>query len=418
MWERFSASTFWDTVDEFEPVTHLGGADDPRRGRSTRRDAPTGRHSLRYVICGAAPLSVELLEAFQDRFGIRILEGYGLTETTCISSINPFYGDRKAGLDRPARPRPGDEDRRRRRRAASPPASCGEIVIKGPNVMPGYLKNAEANDGDDPRRLAAHRRRRLRRRGRLLLHRRPLQGHDHPRRREHLPARDRGGPLRARRESSSARSSASRTRSAARRCSPSSRRKPGAELDPEELKAFAAERLAKYKVPARVRGPRRAAQDADRQDQQGPAARGTLALISRPGPTYGVTRPHPAAFRAPRSRWRPSHRPSPSRTAARKRSPRRARVRALLSRPGFHGDRVSWVPLRVRASGSTRPRGRRCQSRCHGLERRPMSSRDLRTRKAPTCGAFRCAEEDSNLHPVIPDQALNLARLPIPPSAR
>ena len=42
-----------------------------------------------------------------------------------------------------------------------------------------------------------------------------------------------------------------------------------------------------------------------------------------------------------------------------------------------------------------------------------------RTTKAPTCGAFaRCAEEDSNLHPVIPDQALNLARLPIPPSAR
>ena len=33
-------------------------------------------------------------------------------------------------------------------------------------------------------------------------------------------------------------------------------------------------------------------------------------------------------------------------------------------------------------------------------------------------GLSRCAEEDSNLHPVIPDQALNLARLPIPPSAR
>ena len=39
-------------------------------------------------------------------------------------------------------------------------------------------------------------------------------------------------------------------------------------------------------------------------------------------------------------------------------------------------------------------------------------------RKAPLCRAFSCAEEDSNLHPVIPDQALNLARLPIPPSAR
>src|SRR5918998_698619 len=39
--------------------------------------------------------------------------------------------------------------------------------------------------------------------------------------------------------------------------------------------------------------------------------------------------------------------------------------------------------------------------------------------KAPRLRGFLvCAEEDSNLHPVIPDQALNLARLPIPPSAR
>src|SRR6201991_2544115 len=38
----------------------------------------------------------------------------------------------------------------------------------------------------------------------------------------------------------------------------------------------------------------------------------------------------------------------------------------------------------------------------------------------PRClrGFVSCAEEDSNLHPVIPDQALNLARLPIPPSAQ
>jgi hypothetical protein len=43
--------------------------------------------------------------------------------------------------------------------------------------------------------------------------------------------------------------------------------------------------------------------------------------------------------------------------------------------------------------------------------------RGPRTTKAPTCGAFaRCAEEDSNLHPVIPDQALNLAREIVDPS--
>ena len=87
MWERFSASKFWQTVAELEPaslsavptilaaVLHAPGTD--------------GKTSLRYVICGAAPLSVELLEAFQRRFGIRILGGYGMTETSCIASINP-----------------------------------------------------------------------------------------------------------------------------------------------------------------------------------------------------------------------------------------------------------------------------------------------------------------------------------------
>src|ERR671921_272509 len=49
------------------------------------------------------------------------------------------------------------------------------------------------------------------------------------------------------------------------------------------------------------------------------------------------------------------------------------------------------------------------------VSRRPVPV----TKKAPHLRGFLpCAEEDSNLHPVIPDQALNLARLPIPPSAR
>ena len=96
MWERFSASAFWETVEEFKPAT-ISAVPTILAAVLNAPGAPTGGDSLRYVICGAAPLSRELLEAFQDRFGIRILEGYGLTETTCISSINPFYGDRKPG---------------------------------------------------------------------------------------------------------------------------------------------------------------------------------------------------------------------------------------------------------------------------------------------------------------------------------
>ena len=93
MWERFSASTFWDTVAS--RARRLSAVPTILAAVLNAPGAPDAATSLRYAICGAAPLSVELLEAFQTRFGIRILEGYGLTETTCVSSLNPFYGHRR-----------------------------------------------------------------------------------------------------------------------------------------------------------------------------------------------------------------------------------------------------------------------------------------------------------------------------------
>ncbi len=144
MWEKFSASKFWQTVQELEPVS-ISAVPTILAAVLNAPEAPEGGNSLRYVICGAAPLSVELLQAFQDRFGIRILEGYGLTETGCIASINPFYGERKAGSIglslRGQQMRIFAED--------GEPAESGdygEIVIKGPNVMAGYLKNEAATE--------------------------------------------------------------------------------------------------------------------------------------------------------------------------------------------------------------------------------------------------------------------------------
>ena len=174
MWERFSASTFWDTVAEFEPVTisavpTILAAVLNRRGRADRRDLAALRHLRR-----RAAVASSCSRRSRTRFGIRILEGYGLTETTCISSINPYYGERKAGsIGLPVRGQEmsivGEDGEPVER-----PANTARSSSRGPNVMPGYLKNAEATARDDPRRLAAHRRHRLRRRGRLLLHRRPL----------------------------------------------------------------------------------------------------------------------------------------------------------------------------------------------------------------------------------------------------
>ena len=66
--------------------------------------------SLRFAICGAAPLPVEIIRGFEAKTGVKILEGYGLTEGACISTVNPPAGETRSGSIGIAS-RPGDEDR-------------------------------------------------------------------------------------------------------------------------------------------------------------------------------------------------------------------------------------------------------------------------------------------------------------------
>lgn len=109
-------------------------------------DVPKGEadiSSLRFAGCGAAPLSVELFRRFEKRTGMKILEGYGLTEGTCVSSINPSFGERKIGsigLRLPYQEMKVflvDEDGRFVREAETD--EIGAVCIKGPNVFNGYL---------------------------------------------------------------------------------------------------------------------------------------------------------------------------------------------------------------------------------------------------------------------------------------
>ncbi len=53
--------------------------------------------TLRYAVCGSAPLPLELFKKFEDATGVKILEGYGMTEATCLVAINPPAGERKVG---------------------------------------------------------------------------------------------------------------------------------------------------------------------------------------------------------------------------------------------------------------------------------------------------------------------------------
>ncbi|OXI93137.1 MULTISPECIES: acyl-CoA synthetase [Burkholderia] len=116
-------------------------------------DVPVDGHaidSLEYGLCGAAPMPVGVFKAFQEKTGIRILEGYGLTEGTCVSSVNPPTGERRLGsigLRIPFQAMKtvvvDDAGRYVRDCAAN---EVGLLVIAGPNVFSGYLR-ADQNNG-------------------------------------------------------------------------------------------------------------------------------------------------------------------------------------------------------------------------------------------------------------------------------
>ncbi|SAK93981.1 AMP-binding protein [Caballeronia catudaia] len=134
---------FWEIVEHyrinfFSGVPTLFGA---------LLDIPVGEcdiSSLEYGLCGAAPMPVELLRTFQQRTGIRILEGYGLTEGTCVSSVNPPLGERRVGsigLRLPGQAMKAvlvDETGRYERDCVAD--EVGQLVISGPNVFAGYTR--------------------------------------------------------------------------------------------------------------------------------------------------------------------------------------------------------------------------------------------------------------------------------------
>jgi fatty-acyl-CoA synthase len=106
--------------------------------------------SLEYGICGAAPMPLELMRSFQERTGLKILEGYGLTEGTCVSTVNPPRGERplgSIGLRVPLQAMKAvllDDAGAYLRDCAVD--EVGVLVIRGPNVFAGY-RVAEHNRG-------------------------------------------------------------------------------------------------------------------------------------------------------------------------------------------------------------------------------------------------------------------------------
>jgi fatty-acyl-CoA synthase len=134
---------FWEMVEHFGinlfsgvPTVYAALLQNEWQGRDLS--------SLRYAICGAAPMPAELFREFERRTGVKILEGYGLTEGACVSSINPPHGERRIGSI-------GVRIAYQNMRAVVLNDSgeylrdanvdeIGLITISGPNLFEGYLE--------------------------------------------------------------------------------------------------------------------------------------------------------------------------------------------------------------------------------------------------------------------------------------
>jgi acyl-CoA synthetase (AMP-forming)/AMP-acid ligase II len=135
--ERFQAASFWTTVEKVRP-TFFSAVPTIYALLASRPGPPPDTSSLRYVVCGAAPMPRQLISEFEDRFGVPVVEGYGLSECTVCCTANPVRGVRKAGSV--GLPLPGvDVGVADDAGALLPAGQAGEVVVRGPNVMRGYL---------------------------------------------------------------------------------------------------------------------------------------------------------------------------------------------------------------------------------------------------------------------------------------
>jgi long-chain acyl-CoA synthetase len=142
---KFSASRFWQIVSEYRITSFGSVATMLSMLLSTYPEGiPSGLKTdqLRFAMCGSAPVPAEVLKRFEDTFDCLVIEGYGLSESTCRSTFNPPDKRRRAGscgLAIGNEMKVVDEEDRE---VAN--GELGEIVLRGENILKGYYKNEAA----------------------------------------------------------------------------------------------------------------------------------------------------------------------------------------------------------------------------------------------------------------------------------
>ena len=146
---RFEAKTVLEAIEKYRPTVFCGV---PTMYIALLNHPGLEKYDLRSIricISGAAALPVEVQKRFEEVTGGRLVEGYGLTETSPVTHVNP--------LDKKEKNRPGSigipiEDTESKivdidtGAIDLPPEQIGELVIRGPQVMRGYWNKPEETE--------------------------------------------------------------------------------------------------------------------------------------------------------------------------------------------------------------------------------------------------------------------------------
>ncbi len=142
----FYAPEFFAWVAAFNPTwyTAVPTMHQALLARAAEHRDLIATHPLRFIRSSSASLPPRVLHALEDTFGVPVVEAYGMTEAAHQMASNPLPpGERKPGSVGPAAgPDVAimDEDGR-----LCPQGAVGEVVVRGPSIMDGYIENPEAN---------------------------------------------------------------------------------------------------------------------------------------------------------------------------------------------------------------------------------------------------------------------------------
>jgi len=143
LWPHFNAEELFSAIEEEESSILIAVPTIFNRLAELADVRPPRRSGLRFCVSGGASLPVEVLRRFEDRFHSIIYEGYGLTECSPVCVENPFGRQTRPGSIGLAIPgfearivNDQDED--------VSIGAVGELIIRGPGVMKGYLNQPEA----------------------------------------------------------------------------------------------------------------------------------------------------------------------------------------------------------------------------------------------------------------------------------